>query len=212
MILRSWISEKICNITFRKCGGGGVQGRLEIFLKIQLKDQLTVEPFEWKTTNNTRLKVNIPEKESESKRARAIEKEREKESERKRVRERERKSEKESERKRAREGEREKESERKKAREREREKESEGKRARERLSVFLSFFLSLLCARSRSPSLIFSQSSPLSLIRDRRIAHIPLPCSDQYRDICKYGVWGPVEWVGDQLTGWGGSSQKPNSK
>ena len=25
-------------------------------------------------------------------------------------------------------------------------------------------------------------------------------------------VWGPVEWVGDQLTGWGGSSQKPNLK
>ena len=22
----------------------------------------------------------------------------------------------------------------------------------------------------------------------------------------KNGVWGPVEWVGDQLTGWGGSS------
>ena len=21
----------------------------------------------------------------------------------------------------------------------------------------------------------------------------------------KNGVWGPVEWVGDQLTGWGGS-------
>ena len=158
--------------------------------------------------------VNIPDLRStyQRKRARAreIEKEREKESERKGVRERE--SEKESERKRAREGEREKESERKKAREREREKESERKRARERLSVFLSFFLSLLCARSRSPSLIFSQSSPLSPIRDRRIAHIPLPCSDQYRDICKYGVWGPVEWVGDQLTGWGGSSQKPNSK
>ena len=28
----------------------------------------------------------------------------------------------------------------------------------------------------------------------------------------KNGVWGPVEWVGDQLTGWGGSSQKPNLK
>ena len=28
----------------------------------------------------------------------------------------------------------------------------------------------------------------------------------------KNGVWGPVEWVGDQLTGWGGSSQKQNSK
>ena len=25
-------------------------------------------------------------------------------------------------------------------------------------------------------------------------------------------VWGPVEWVGDQLTGWGGSSQKQNLK
>ena len=25
-------------------------------------------------------------------------------------------------------------------------------------------------------------------------------------------VWGPVEWVRDQLTGWGGSSQKQNSK
>ena len=25
-------------------------------------------------------------------------------------------------------------------------------------------------------------------------------------------VWGSVEWVGDQLTGWGGSSQKPNVK
>ena len=28
----------------------------------------------------------------------------------------------------------------------------------------------------------------------------------------KNGAWGPVEWVGDQLTGWGGSSQKQNSK
>ena len=28
----------------------------------------------------------------------------------------------------------------------------------------------------------------------------------------KNSVWRPVEWVGDQLTGWGGSSQKPNSK
>ena len=28
----------------------------------------------------------------------------------------------------------------------------------------------------------------------------------------KNGIWGPVEWVGDQLTGWGGSSQKQNSK
>ena len=28
----------------------------------------------------------------------------------------------------------------------------------------------------------------------------------------KNSVWGPVEWVGDQLTGWGGSSQKQNSK
>ena len=26
------------------------------------------------------------------------------------------------------------------------------------------------------------------------------------------GVWGPVEWVGDQLTGWGRSSRKQNSK
>ena len=26
----------------------------------------------------------------------------------------------------------------------------------------------------------------------------------------KSGVWGPVEWVGDQLTGWRGSSQKQN--
>ena len=26
------------------------------------------------------------------------------------------------------------------------------------------------------------------------------------------GVWGPVEWVGDQMTGWGGSSQKQNLK
>ena len=28
----------------------------------------------------------------------------------------------------------------------------------------------------------------------------------------KNGFWGPVEWDGDQLTGWGGSSQKQNSK
>ena len=27
-----------------------------------------------------------------------------------------------------------------------------------------------------------------------------------------YSVWGPVEWVGDQLTGWGESSQKQNLK
>ena len=28
----------------------------------------------------------------------------------------------------------------------------------------------------------------------------------------KKGVWGPVEWVGDQLTRWGGSYQNQNSK
>ena len=28
----------------------------------------------------------------------------------------------------------------------------------------------------------------------------------------KHSFWGPVEWVGDQLTGWGESSQKQNSK
>ena len=28
----------------------------------------------------------------------------------------------------------------------------------------------------------------------------------------KKSFWGPVEWVGDQLTGWGGSSQKQNLK
>ena len=28
----------------------------------------------------------------------------------------------------------------------------------------------------------------------------------------KNSVWGPVEWVGDQLNGWGGSYQKQNSK
>ena len=26
----------------------------------------------------------------------------------------------------------------------------------------------------------------------------------------KNSLWGPVEWVGDQLTGWKGSSQKQN--
>ena len=31
-------------------------------------------------------------------------------------------------------------------------------------------------------------------------------------NLSRNGVWGPVEWVGDQLTGWGGSSQKQNSK
>ena len=28
----------------------------------------------------------------------------------------------------------------------------------------------------------------------------------------KNGVLGPVEWVGDQLTGWGGATQNQNSK
>ena len=28
----------------------------------------------------------------------------------------------------------------------------------------------------------------------------------------KNGVWGPVEWVGDQLDGWGGSYKKQNLK
>ena len=28
----------------------------------------------------------------------------------------------------------------------------------------------------------------------------------------KNSVWGPVEWVGDQLNGWGGSYQKQNFK
>ena len=28
----------------------------------------------------------------------------------------------------------------------------------------------------------------------------------------KNGVWGPVEWVGDQLTGWGGSTRNQNLK
>ena len=28
----------------------------------------------------------------------------------------------------------------------------------------------------------------------------------------KNGVWGPVEWVGDQLTGWGGATLNLNSK
>ena len=36
--------------------------------------------------------------------------------------------------------------------------------------------------------------------------------SDRCRVICKNDVWGPVEWVGDQLIGWGGSSQKQNLK
>ena len=36
--------------------------------------------------------------------------------------------------------------------------------------------------------------------------------SDRYRDICTNGVWGPVEQVRDQLTLWGGSSQKQNLK
>ena len=36
--------------------------------------------------------------------------------------------------------------------------------------------------------------------------------SDWYRDVCKNGDWGLVEWVGNQLTGWGGSSQKQNLK
>ena len=67
----------------------------------------------------------------------------------------------------------EKESKRKRVREREQEKESKRKRKRasERLSLFLSF-----SSLSLSLSLTFSQNSPLSPIRDRRIAHIPLPC------------------------------------
>ena len=28
----------------------------------------------------------------------------------------------------------------------------------------------------------------------------------------KNGVWGPVEWVEDQLTGWGGATLNQNSK
>ena len=36
--------------------------------------------------------------------------------------------------------------------------------------------------------------------------------SDRTEISVKNGVWGPVEWVGDQLTGWEGSSQKQNSK
>ena len=28
----------------------------------------------------------------------------------------------------------------------------------------------------------------------------------------KNGIWGPVEWVGDQLTGWGGATLNLNSK
>ena len=28
----------------------------------------------------------------------------------------------------------------------------------------------------------------------------------------KNGFWGPVEWVGDQLTGWGGATRNQNSK
>ena len=34
--------------------------------------------------------------------------------------------------------------------------------------------------------------------------------SDRYWDICKKHFWGPVEWVWDQLTGWGKSCQKQN--
>ena len=28
----------------------------------------------------------------------------------------------------------------------------------------------------------------------------------------KNGVWGPIEWVGDQLSGWGGATLNLNSK
>ena len=70
-----------------------------------------------------------------------------------RLRKRESKREKERERNRARE----------RAREREREREKESKRARKRERLSLSL------------SLTFSQNSPLSLIRDRRIAQVLLP-------------------------------------
>ena len=36
--------------------------------------------------------------------------------------------------------------------------------------------------------------------------------SDRYWDICKKHFWGPVEWVGDQLTGWRKSCKKQNLK
>ena len=78
-------------------------------------------------------------------------------------------------RKRGREREQEKESERKRAREREQEKEKESKR--ETLSLSLFFLsLSLALAHFLPKFTTFSQNSPLSPIRDRRIAHIPLPC------------------------------------
>ena len=34
--------------------------------------------------------------------------------------------------------------------------------------------------------------------------------SDRYRVICKNDVWGPVEWVGDQLIGWAGATLNLN--
>ena len=37
-------------------------------------------------------------------------------------------------------------------------------------------------------------------------------CSTDTKISVKNGVLGPVEWVGDQLTGWGGTSQRQNSE
>ena len=62
------------------------------------------------------------------------------------------------------------------ASERERKKEKESKRKRKRASERLSLFLSF-SSLSLSLSLTFSQNSPLSPIRDRRIAQFLLPCS-----------------------------------
>ena len=81
-----------------------------------------------------------------------------------------------------REKERERNRVRKRAREGEQESESEREeRERDSLSRSLSFFFSVsfpLSLLSHSLSLTFSQNSPLSPIRDRRIAHIPLPCAE----------------------------------
>ena len=50
--------------------------------------------------------------------------------------------------------------------------------------------------------------APTTMLSKKQFAHVLVYICNRFAIITeislKNGVWGPVEWVGDQLTGWGG--------
>ena len=58
--------------------------------------------------------------------------------------------------------------------------------------------------------------APTTMLSKKQFAHVLVYICNRFAIITeislKNGVWGPVEWVGDQLTGWGGPPRTKNSK